>query len=685
MRPLLRNPLTKNLLVILLLALSPLIILPTNASEDNRLILGLYDSKEDPLRLSPIHKQLGLPFNRLGMKVEYHDVQEKKFPDATKYRAIAIWFTDEKMPRAEVYLKWLADASKNGVRLLAFNGFGADLDEDGTEVKPALKELPYRMLGLNLGTIGDFYNPFKIKLVEDNPKNFSFEVNTPNPKPVYRDIRIIDDSVTPWLSIERTDIKDSLALVIGTGAKGGFIADSNFAVRYYQSPVWQTKWDLNPFKFLEATLGLKQNLRPDTTTAFGARSAFSHIDADGALNLTLDIKDGQRPATEVLLEQVLKEYPLPVTVGFIAYETTKESSTGNKFIKLFKEILALPNTQAAAHGYTHPMIWAEGTLGIRGPVGYKFDPVQETVGAIDIIQQEICPPRKKAELFLWTGDCLATHPTLQALENRGFYNMNGGDPRLDGLYSGLCNIPALTRPVGNLSQTYAAACNEYLYTNGWTENFSGYENVLQTFKNTANPRYLPVNIYYHIYLCERQAGLDSLLKVYNWAMKESLCWLTALEYCKVVDGFFSARTGRTASDGYYIENYEGLHTVRLDNELRHVDIASASNIAGYNHTNGSLYISLIPGTRAEFSLVSNEGRDLYIKSSTSLLRNIQISSNQITAEIRLYALGTITLGGLGAKKLRVMIDGKEVPQNNQATAEIPSGLGEWVNIGIVKE
>ncbi len=323
------------------------------------------------------------------------------------------------------------------------------------------------------------------------------------------------------------------------------------------------------------------------------------------------------------------------------------------------------------------MIWKKGTLGYKIP-GYTFNPDMETVGSMQLLKELVLPKGKAIELLLWSGDCQATEEALAALDAGGYQNLNGGNARVDALYRGICHICPLSILGGKYRQYLAPAGNEYLYTNNWTENYGGYALVIDTYENTREPRYLPVDVYYHLYITGMQAGLNSLKKVYAWCKEQELCWLQATDYTRALTGFFTARTGRLGNNGYYIENYPGLHTVRLDGERREVDILKSKNVLGYNHFGGDLYISLLSGERAEIFLTAKELTPVYLDKATGLIRNATVAQNGVSGEVRRYARGFIEFAG-SEDELVFTLDGQEVAAEPGYTKRfpLPAGAGRW--------
>lgn len=650
-------------------------------------VLILYDS-DDPFAntadTSQGHQNLGMPLNRLGLMDQYADVKQRPLPDTSKYAAIAIWFADSKMHAPEEFLAWLTDALKAGTRVVLFGSTGAEENTKGEAVVPEALAAFYDAMGMRLNDeIPSTTNPFAIREVVKRPDAFGFETDLPPARVYYVHWTPVDKSWTSWKSLERTDRQVGESVVIATGKRGGWIADEDLAVRMLEEPTFRVRWDLNPLQFLEAALDWKGMPRPDVTTVHGARAAFSHIDADGQLNMTQDLPGPSRPSSQVVLEEILEVFPVPVTVGLIVARTDPKALGDEKYLPLFKRIMARSNIQAGCHGYAHPLNWAKGVVGMEVP-GYTFSEQKETVGAMEYLNQSILPEGEKVEIFLWTGDCAPRESAVAFVEDAGVFQMNGGDPRYDGFANSLTDIPPLTRPVGQRRQIHAAACNEYIYTNGWTENYSGFRNVLDTFRRTEAPRLLPVNIYYHFYSGEKQAGLSALKEVYDWAVAQPHCWIHAAEYARSVQGFMSMALAKTADGGWRYARATGLQTIRFDESEAHVDMAQSTGVLGYTHHAGSLYVSLSAAEGVVY-LSDTPSPAVSVRMSTSLLRNVKQTTDSWSAEARLYAPGELQLQGLTPnKKLRMRVGERSIEGQSDASGRVilplPKGWGEWIEV-----
>ena len=483
-----------------------------------------------------------------------------------------------------------------------------------------------------------------------------------------------------WCSITRTDIPDSTALSMGTSPRGGFIANAEDMYRTVESPIYQRSWDLNIMQFLEAALNCTGMIRPDVTTVNGCRAAYSHVDGDGMVNLSQDIGT-PRISAKILYDEVLQVYPVPITIGTIVGRVDTNTLGTAEALETARDIYALPNIQGGTHGYAHMFNWYEEIPGLIWD-GYSFDPVYETIDAINFMNEHVMPAGKTNDVLQWTGDCLPQEEAIAACDEDSFLNINGGDSRYDATFRSRSCISALTRQIGERTQVYASAQNENLYTDLWTKNLGGYRQVIDTFENTESPqRLLPVNVYYHIYSAERQAALDALKEVYDWTLEQPLCWITTVEYIRMVHGFMRAEIG-TESNRFTVGAYQPCTTVRLDDCTRQVDLATAENIWGFTHTNGSLYVTLGDGDSASFALSDTKPEQLYLDQSTFLLRGIEAATQQHwRAEARLFAPGFIQLGGARPNTVyrcnqQLITAGSE----GLLRMALPAGTGQWVQV-----
>ena len=402
--------------------------------EELRRVLALYDSTE-PVANRPdvnfVHLLLEMPLNRLGMVVDYHDVNTRPLPDAQRYRGIVIWFTDNAMDDPTGYLTWVRQAVRGGTRIVIVEGLGADVTRRGVSAPAALISDVYLAFGLRRDvTMPPSINPFVIRYDDKKPERFGFETKERPGENSYTRYTPAAKDVDVWRTANRTDIKNSEGVAIAVSPRGGFIVQSGAALRESDQQGYRAKWDLDPFAFLAAALECEDTLRPDVTTAFGSRVAFSHIDADGYANMAQDLPGEPRTCTRVVLDEVLKKYPVPVTVGFIVGHLDPKALGSEAELKLARAIMAEPNVQPGCHGYAHPLDWEKKQVGLKIP-GYKYDVRMETLGAIEFLEKEVLDGKRKVDVFQWTGDCEPGEDALKLLNDDDRLEINGGSTRYD--------------------------------------------------------------------------------------------------------------------------------------------------------------------------------------------------------------------------------------------------------------
>ena len=366
------------------------------------------------------------------------------------------------------------------------------------------------------------------------------------------------------------------------------------------------RWMLNPLTFLHDALRLPAMPIPDVTTENGRRLGFAHMDGDGFPSLA-EVRDYQGQAdARVLLEEVLKKFTLPTTISVIEGEIASDGLYPNQAAELqqiAREMFRLDHVEAATHTYSHPFFWydAQNNPGdLFGPEGqlrlpipdYKMDPVREVAGSADYIEKNLLPPGKKTRMVLWSGDTVPTPEALTAAREHGLLNMNGSDTTITRSAPTWTMIKGIGLPKGEEYQVYAPNQNENIYTREWTGPFYGFERVIETFEMTESPyRFKPVDIYYHTYIASKNASLESLVTVYQWAQDQPLFPLFASEYVRKVLDFNQMAIAREA-DRWLVRGGGELRTLRLPESLDLPDMGNSEGLAGYRVDKPGRYLHM---------------------------------------------------------------------------------------------
>lgn len=675
-----------------------------DSSEESRRILALYeahvDSDDVANETNDIHTYLELPLNHLGMIVDYHDIHVRPLPDWRNYRGIVVWLSGDTILEPAELLSWLVEALRDGKRLLLPNSLVTEPSPGSKPADPALISDFWHAFGFVEGNRTALNkNPLRLFPKDLTPERFAYE--TPF-RPVVTNIPSYhpapDGGMTPWRVLKRNDGSNESVAAVAVGAHGGWAITRGDILfdRLYSDLIdrfenYRTAWDIDPFKFCEESMGLAGMPRLDPTTIEGLRVGFIHIDADGNANLTHDITPTPRYSIVELYESVLSRYKLPVTFGmigadfdpkikmrFLGYDDIAENVLAapppdwakpqdiqaKELLAAARKILDLPYVVSGCHGYSHLFIWSSLRPGYAIE-GYTPTFESETAGAIQYLNDNVVPKGKEVTLYQWTGDCLPTPEALRQLDRIGVPNINGGDPVFDGWYDSVSNLSSFGKRVGDYWQIYARSRNENMYTNDWTQNFGGYRNVIQTLEKSESPiRLMPMNIYHHTYAVERKAGLLAVQKVYEWALDQNLCWVTAADYARMAESFIKARMGKTKGGDWWIEGYGQCRTVRFDDEKRYPDVDNSTNVTGFSRRGDTLYISLGEGDRAVIRLSGDRPETPYVHASTGMLRKVESRHHQWSAQVRSWTAGYVEVMSL--------------PPNHQASLIKPDGTSEKV-------
>ncbi len=558
-----------------------------------RKVMFLYNSAESPrINTSSPHRFAEMPVNHMGYVAEYVDVNGPlpATVAAGEFAGVLVWFNGYvPAARASALGAWLSARIEQGTRIAVFGSFG--FQPEGEFLRRAM-----------LQGVGPVKGALRIA-----SRDALVGLESP-PIPDRRLVESIrttsDAKVLLRLSDDAGTLFDAAALT----SWGGF-ALHPFALRVLPGEEAQTRWIIDPFAFIQQALALPPLPVPDTTTASGRRLFFAHIDGDGFPSRS-EFGD-RRLAAEVLLDDVLKRYPVPHAMSVIEVETSAQGPHGKESALMedvARRMFELPHVEIASHSYTHPFFWdsverGEAREAAQGyslaPKGYVPSLQREIIGSSDYIRSRLAPPGKPVGLMLWTGDAAPTEAALEMADGAGMLQMNGGYTVANRNYPSLAAVSALGTWQGRRFHVHAPIMNENVYTNLWTGPYYGFERVIETFEYTAAPRRLkPINIYYHVYSASKRASLDALHKVYRHALSQAVHPVFPTEYVRIAMNFNDVVLARTlAGDRYLVRNASALRTLRAPSVLGYPDLASSAGVAGYRDGPEGRYIHL-SGTEA---------------------------------------------------------------------------------------
>lgn len=608
-----------------------------------RTVIALYDGSEGrSYAYTRIHRTAEMPLNHLGLVVVPHDIR-RGLPPAEIMRGargILTWFSSAPIADPAAYLAWLEEHMNDGKRVVVMGDVGFALASLGSI--PVRKRFERVMSRIGIEWRGEWVSlTYGATIVAKEPAMVEFERVYPRVLQPYLRVSAAGREARAYLSLARRGQAGDDDLVV-VGPAGGYVA-SGYAALLRDEPPLVRAWYVNPFHFFRDAFATDDVPKLDTTTLSGRRIFYSHIDGDAWHNVaSLELyRDRPAVAAEVVLDQIIRKYPdLPATVAPISGDLDTSWYGSDEARSLARKIFAMPNVEAGSHTHSHPFAWtffrdgdakreapylpryparpgksrAESVWdagaasnaddkspdAIDGvyerPRSYAVQPFDlglEIEGSVRIIQ-DLLPPGKRVEIMQWSGDTAPWDKVVSMTRKAGLRNINGGDPRMDGLFDSYAWVSPLGRRVGNEWQVYSSGANENIYTDNWRRRHYAFRYLIDSLRNMETPvRVKPINLYYHFYSAEREEGLSSLWAILDFVRTQDVAPVATSRFAAIVDGFLGARIWKIGDRRWRIENRDGLETVRFDRASTvAVDFARSVGVIGQTHAQGSLYVAL---------------------------------------------------------------------------------------------
>ncbi|MFN3431262.1 MAG: hypothetical protein ACK46X_15070 [Candidatus Sericytochromatia bacterium] len=560
-----------------------------------REVIAIYTSTEKTaLRGQSLPTAVETVLNHLGLVVRYHDAAEG-LPDAAltaRARGVVTLVSGSRMPHAAAYARYLADRLKAGQRVVILGGVGF-LEDAATHVPTPHAAWQPVFAGLGMAYDGAFLgDPARVAVADRGPAT-RFERPWTDPLAGYVQAASTDPRNEVFLRLKRLD--SGATSDMGVVGPAGAVLLENGHLAWTNPFTYRLQWRVDPFWLFEKAFGTAGAPRPDATTVNGRRVFYAHIDGDGFANVAN--RRGRPLAAEVVRDEVLAQTPLPTTVSVIAGELAGKA----RLEAIARTIFALPTVEPASHSYTHPFDWDPGTPSDADEApsasahyagAARLDPRHEIDDSFRYIDT-LLPAGKRTAMMLWSGETNPTAPFLARTEALGVPNMNGGDAMIDPHRPSYTQLSPLSRWVGPHLQVYASAANENLFTNLWTGPFDGHREAVHTFRFAGAPRRMaPVNIYYHFYEGEREAGVKALKTLYGWAETQPLAPVFASRYARMVSGWHAMAIAPDGPGAWRVTNAGACRTLRFDAEPRTPDLTASRGVAGYHRANGDMYVHL---------------------------------------------------------------------------------------------
>ncbi len=628
----------------------------------SRKILALYDANAEPSNnVTQIAEDCQTILNYLGLTIDYKDVNQP-LPgprEMADYRGILTWFESDEIKSAHIYLKWLDNQLRRGLKL-AILGSPGFLESDLPSELQSLAKDVYAYLGLTHTRDQTYQRPL-LRYAQKDAGMVAFERDYP-PIPLdYDGFFPLDDRVTVHLGLSRVDRSGAISAVISTGPGGG-MAWGPYVLWREAPPTYRRQWYINPFAFFTRVFDLEKLPKPDPTTLNGRRIAFSHVDGDAFSGFTDVMKGGI--CADVIRERIFKQYPFPITVSVIVSEIDPDARGSEKLVAKAREIFKLPNIEPASHSYSHPYYWDPdydnsqskypSQYGFKIP-GYEFDPAMEIDYSVRYISDNLAPPGKPCRVFLWSGNCEPMAKHIKRCDDLGIFNINGRDTLFDAVSNSYTGVAPLFMNVGGRYQYTAGQVNENILTNLWTGPYYGFRKIIETMQRTGTPRRIkPIDIYYHFYSGQYPASVKALETVYDWTLAQPIAPMFTSDYIRIVKNWRGGRLfGDPTGRHWKVENYGDCLTLRFDTEEAVPDLENCENVLGYLKDSHGLFVHLAPGgssARIALSQADNtasaNGVRPYLRQANGWVNNFRFTDDAIAFQFKGFGSGLVELAGV---------------------------------------
>jgi len=658
----------------IIILLSILISCCAQAEITNKKVLILWDSSESnslDYTTSLAHQKLEVVLNHYGIQADYLNIHNK-IPDSflktsviKKYRALITWINNDKSIDPIKTLKLFQAFKKENIKLALLGDIPLNNHPNMKKVKNFFKN---KYLIDYTDRILENQLVLEIKSILD--KNLvEFERPLTNEISIARVVKALTKNVSKLLVI--TDQVENTESDIIFHNQNIFYAQSNY-ILYSNNYNNISQWRLNPFYLTKWILNFKNDLMPDTTTLYGKRILYSHIDGDAFVSIS-DI-DRKSYCGEIILNKIINSFKLPISTSFVAAEIDEKILGSRRLTKIIENFIENPYIEIASHTYSHPLSWNKvptaEEIKIYSDIikGYKSGPIlaykipnyveldynKEITESLSFINK-LAKKNKKTNMIFWSGSCKPPEEALKITSDNKILNMNGGDSRFDKRFPSFSHLYPLYRRVGNYYQVYSSNSNENTYTNLWEGPFGGFAEAIDTFKNTEEPyRIKPINIYYHFYSGEKESSLTALKKVYSWSLEQNVIPIFTSDYIKFINSFIGIKINKINNFKYSISNNRDLRTFKINKKVN-IDYNKSEGIIGHKYKSGVTYISTLPNTECILTLTgTTKNKYPYIVESDGFINKYKFSKNKLKLEFKSYY----------KKKLVINNPGKTIKQND---------------------
>lgn len=582
-----------------------------------RKVLMFYDSKENDVAYSTIHRLYQLYVEYLGYIPVLQDIQ-KGLPArflADEYAGVLIRLS--KVENEKRFIDWVKKQIDDGIKVFFLDYF------------PVSEDL-LSLLGINYYGIKSTFD--KADILEKRYNYFEIE-------PDFDSIPLVNvKEGNPVLTIK---VNSKAFVPFAITKWGGYALEGSFLRIFGENELFV----FDPVKVFRDIFN-PDFPALDITTENGRRILTAHIDGDAFFGVA-DFEPS-KTVGEIIRDKIIKKSNIPHTVSIVEGEISLEGlyPERSKYLEeVARSIFELDNVEIASHSFSHPFKWRKieelsrnknNTEGYSLPIkGYTFSLEREIIGSVNYINEKLAPKDKKVKVFLWTGDCVPSEEAIKLTYKLGIYNTNGGDTVIDSKNPFFSYIGPMGLNRDEYFQIYTPIQNENIYTNLWKD-YYGYINVISTYKLTDKPyRFKPISIYYHFYSGQKLLSLKALDEVYSYALSQEVNPMFLSEYDQRVLEFRNTAICRDIrDDSIIIRGESNLRTVRLDKDVK-VDIFNSKGVVGFKKINDSTYIHLDNSGDYKLSY-SDTLPNFYLIDSNGQIEDFKVEADKVKIRLKSY-------------------------------------------------
>ncbi|MBZ9783329.1 bifunctional glycoside hydrolase 114/ polysaccharide deacetylase family protein [Pseudomonas sp. REP124] len=560
----------------------------SNIEVQPRRVALVYDPREGELADNAGHTYLGGLLEYLGYRVDYIPANSSmpQYAFSGLYAGVITWMTSGSPQDAAAFNRFIVARLDEHVPVVFFSGLPI---EDRVLLKRMglTREAPPGTQTLTIthqdkALVGAFEAPVQ-------PRSRDLTA-----------VSVLPKGPTSALSLKNAAGETYDPVVIGDW---GGLALAPYLLEVNNE---RSRWILDPFAFLKASLRLPEQPSPDVTTENGRRIATVHIDGDGFPSRA-EVR-GTPYAGRHTLDDYIKPNPFLTSVSIIEGEISprgKFPHLARELEPIAREIFANPKVEVATHTFSHPFFMQpektkkrenfkpEYGMNMVIPGYDKIDFYREVVGSRDYINQQLTTPEKPVKMVFWPGDALPGASTLKIAYDAGLKNVNGAETMMTKADPSLTGLNPLLRPTEGGLQYYAPIINENLYTNLWHGPYYGFRELIETFELTDSPRRLRgLHLYYHFYSSTKQASIKAMHDIYSFMREQKPISLWMSDYIDRMHGLYQASIARTADGSWQIRGMDALRTVRLDPQMGWPDLLRSQGVAGVRDIPQGRYVAL---------------------------------------------------------------------------------------------